>query len=265
MGMIRHIKRLFSRRNNVSKKDLEYLKENIAYSFNNMRKDIVDQKKWINHIHSGHKDLHALSNVLDEKYKHHQRVHNKDIDNLNKWISHLHETTKKQETAMREMEGNLSMAFEKYNQYLVDLYKVVMDLKTTNTQQSTDAQVRPSVRLDDQVVAQTQENYNQAIMTNQPLPEQVLPQNEDLSPLEKYSKILTRSEKNIIAEMCNTSQKLSYKDLAMVTNLSSNTVKNHICHIKNKGFPIHEKNDRNGIKRYFVPENIRNVLVAKNI
>jgi biotin operon repressor/chaperonin cofactor prefoldin len=260
--MIRHIKQLFSRKKSVSKKELEYLKENIAYSFNTIRSDIEEQKKWINHLHSSHKDLHALSSVLDDKHKHHQRVHNKDIENLNKWVTHLHDSTKKQEDAMREMESNLSMAFEKYNQYLVDLYKIVMDLKTTNAQPSTDAHSRPETRLDAQVSTQTAENYNQPIMSNQPLPESV---DEELSPLEKYSKILTRSEKNIIAEMCNTSQKLSYKDLAMVTNLSSNTVKNHICHIKNKGFPIHEKNDRSGIKRYFVPDNIRNVLLAKNM
>ncbi|MFW6230654.1 MAG: hypothetical protein ACOC32_01375 [Nanoarchaeota archaeon] len=252
--MIRHIRKLFRPRDQLAKKDLEKLKDNIAYSFSNMKGDIEEQKKWINYLHTNHKDLHASHQVLHGKHDHHQKIHHTDITNINRWIQHLHDTSRKQEEALQNLENNISQAFDKYNKYLVDLFRVVNDLSTTKQQTTIDVQTRPETRLDAQESASHMQDYNSSMIFEDEKP-----------PIEHYATILTRAEKNVLAELVNTSQKLSYKDIAMVSNLSANTVKNHVCHIKNKGFPIKELTDRNGIKRYFVPENIKKVLVTKRI
>ncbi|MFW5852934.1 MAG: helix-turn-helix transcriptional regulator, partial [Nanoarchaeota archaeon] len=177
------------------------------------------------------------------------------------------DTSKKQNELLRDLENNISLAFEKYNKYLIDLYRVVSEIKENKTtyvsraQTSSDVYSRPETRLDDQKMIEERKN-EEYIYRKEEKEEQ---NKESKPPLEHYSDILTRSEKNILGELCNTSQKLSYKDIAVMTGVSSNTVKNHICHIKAKGFPIQEINDGNGIKRYYVSDNIRKVLLSKTI
>ena len=275
--VIRHIRKFLGiERKHIPIKELETIKESVTMSFSNMKNDIEEQKKWINYLYSNHKDLNASHTVLHDKHEHHRKLHGKDVDNLNKWVMHLHEISKKQESAMQDMEEHLSLTFEKYNKYLVDLYKVVAELKTNNEEASVAAQSRPESRLDDQTQYKTSANTQLTELKNDDEAQDTNTQdyhshshygsnNYTDAPVEHYSKVLTRAEKKIIAEMCNNSQKLSYKDIALVSNLSANTVKNHVCHIRNKGFPVKEMTDRNGIKRYYVPDNVRNVLLSKTV
>ncbi|MFP4190203.1 MAG: helix-turn-helix transcriptional regulator [Candidatus Woesearchaeota archaeon] len=76
---------------------------------------------------------------------------------------------------------------------------------------------------------------------------------------------MTRSEKRVLAELCKTELKLSYKDLAVTLEVSPNTAKNHMCHIRNKGFPIKEYDDAKGVKRFYVPDNMKKILLSKNV
>ena len=262
--MIRHIKNFLSKRNSGNeeflKKDLHSLKSNVSQSFLNMKQDMEYQKKWIEHLHSSHKQIDNLHSLLHDKHNHHQKVHAKDIENINKWIDHLHLSYKNQELALKDLERNVSVALENYNKYLVDIYRVVVDIKTNYSNNTPISIVngRQDERLD------VKESYE--LESNNSIYESDSNQFEsDRPPLEHYSNVLTRSEKNILAELCNTSHKLSYKDLSMVTGVSPSTIKNHICHIKNKGFPIHEINDKSGVKRYFVQDNIKKVLLSKTM
>ena len=272
--MIKHIKKLFMNNNTSAeshmKKDLTHFKDNVISSFSNLKKDMEYQRKWIEHLHSSHKQIDSLHSVLHDKHNHHQKVHARDIDNINKWISHLHDTSKRHESAIKELETNISLAFDNYNRYLIDVYKAVVDIKHKNNQNSDDhgrVYGRTQTRLDDQKMSLEDKNHNGVITKKVEALKggQLSDERTEKPTLEHYSEVLTRSEKNILAELCNTSQKLSYKDLAVMTGVSSNTVKNHICHIKNKGFPIKEQNDRNGIKRYFVQDSIKKVLLSKTI
>ena len=272
--MIRHIRNLIrSRKDDSLKRELSHVKENVIHSFSNIKKDIQEQKKWIDHLHSNHKQIDSLYSLLHDKHNHHQKIHARDVDNINRWISHLSETSKKQDAALKDLEANISLAFDKYNKYLIDIYRVVVDMKSGNNTQNLDDHGRVygrlQTRLDDQNRLESKENYDSVIT---PASADKVSKatkkkdtNDEKAPLEHYSNVLTRSEKNILAELCNTSHKLSYKDLAVMTGVSSNTVKNHICHIKNKGFPIQETNDRSGVKRYFVQNNIKKVLLSKTI
>lgn len=260
--MIRHIKKLFSSKKDisiVSKKELDSLKSNIMVSFSNIKQDSQEQKRWINHLYNNHKELESLQTMLKENHHSHEKTHLKDIDNINKWVTHLHETSKTQDENIKRLEENVANAFEKYNKYLIDLFKIVSELKNSqedqakNSVKETQKREKTSPRLE----LTEEQSYSE--------PETFDMEEEEETPIKHYAKILTRAEKNVIAELCRTNQKLSYKDLAMLTNLSTSTIKNHICHIKNKSFPIKEANDRNGVKRYYVPENIKKVLLSKTM
>lgn len=258
--MIRHIKRLFSKKKNeVSQKELQDLKTNISASFAKIKSDNEEQKRWINYLHTNHKEMNSKHSLLSEYQQNHERTHTKDVEHLNRWITHLQDVQKKHETDTKKLEENISFAFEKYNTYLIDLFKTVHELKIANETPSN-AQERLEPRLDVTTGSKVSSNIDVSSIDEQKTTLEMTD-----SPVKHYANVLTRSEKKIIGELCNTKHKLSYKDLAMLTNLSSSTIKNHICHIKNKAFPIEELNDNNGIKRYYVPENIKNVLLSKTI
>ena len=277
--MIKHIKRLFgTKKEELSiKKDLNTFKDNIVVSFSNIKKDMEHQRKWIEHLHSSHKQIDGLHTLLHDKHNHHQRLHKKDIDNINNWIAHLSETSKKQEIALKELESNVSLAFENYNKYLIDIYKVVVDIKHNSSNLDLDdykrVYRRPQTRLDVRNEIKHSENYNSDIISKPKHGSKGFEKMDDKSELdyeskptlEHYSNVLTPSEKGILAELCKTSQKLSYKDLAIMAGTSSNTIKNHICHIRNKGFPIKEQSDKGGIKRYYVPDSLKKILISKTI
>lgn len=262
--MIRHLRRIFSgqKAEDARRKELSELKENISQSFAKIKADNEEQKRWINHLHANHKDMHAKHSLLTEFHQNHERTHAKDVEHLNRWIQHLHDVQRKQEEDTKKLEDNISFAFEKYNTYLIDLFKTVHELKTAKETASADVTERLGMRLDVQ--------ERQDISSNIPfetVESENTAQEETFTdtPVKHYANVLTHSEKKIIGELCKTTHKLSYNDLAMLTNLSSSTIKNHICHIKNKAFPLEEMNDANGIKRYYVPENIKNVLLSKSI
>ena len=271
VGMIRKIHKIFSaRKEDKVKKDLFSLKANILDSFDHIKKDMKEQKKWIDYLHNGHRELNGIHAILDEKQNKHQEIHSKDIDNINNWINHLHETSKDQEKYMKDLERNISLAFEKYNKYLLDLYKLMADNASKSKENLVD-HGRPQTRLDAQITSNNQESYNgdmvsqDSTKTDDNKKLEVNITSSDTKSLSYYSNILTRSEKKILGELCNTNMKLSYKDLAIVLGVSPNTAKNHICHIKNKGFPIKESDDSKGIKRYYVPDNMKKVLLSKTV
>ncbi len=269
--MIKKIQSFFSsRKEEKMSKDLEKLKSNVMGSFKNIKEDIEHQKRWINHLHDNNRQLNNLHDILHDKHHNHEKVHVKDIDNIHRWINHLYDNSKEQDKAIKDLEKNISFAFEKYNRYLVDLYRVVSQITTRENDSEKVAHGRPWTRLDAQNNSDKENNYNK-IITEETGRKTRKSENKssekeyEAKTLEELSRSLTRSEKNILAELCNTTQKMSYKDIAMLTDLSSNTVKNHLCHIKNKGFPVKEQNDRNGVKRHYVPENVKKIVLSKSM
>ncbi len=264
--VIRHIQNLFNRgKEEKISKDLSSLRTNVLKSFEHLKKDIKEQKRWIDNLHHSHKELDGLSKVLHEKHDHHNEIHAKDIDNINRWIDHLHDLSKDQEKYMKDLEKNISSAFERYNKYLVDIYRIVADQQSLIRKREESVQARPEMRLDAQTEASRQKKDDSATSLSQTKTPIGQGYDDGAKPISYYSDILTHSEKRILAELCNTDMKLSYKDLAVVLGVSPNTAKNHVCHIRNKGFPIKEADDSKGVKRYYVPDNMKKVLLSKNL
>jgi DNA-binding NarL/FixJ family response regulator len=76
---------------------------------------------------------------------------------------------------------------------------------------------------------------------------------------------LTTSERQIMSILMSTSQKLSYKDIAVTYGRSPSTIKNIVCRIKSKGVPLHETAGSDGIKRYYLDDNFKKVLTQGRV
>lgn len=76
---------------------------------------------------------------------------------------------------------------------------------------------------------------------------------------------LTAAEKEILTILMSTNQKLSYKDIAVNYERSISTVKNTICRLKNKGIQLQEQSSSDGMKRYFLEDNYKRILLSQKI
>jgi biotin operon repressor len=253
--MIRLIKKFLGTDEDSLEKDINSLKKNVKASFNNLKEDIKKQKDWINHLYKSHNTLSHMHHSIKSDHANHKNTHNKDIDNINKWITHLHKNQGDYDKAFRSLETSVRSAFNTYNKYLIDIYQVVHELKGDIKEHKEETK-----SVSKQTIIENNNNHN-----NIQIEEKKHTENKKDFLLSDLSKKLTRSEKILIATLTNTDKKLSYKDLSVILNLSVSTIKNHVCSIKNKGFPLMEYNDDGNIKRHFISENMRKILLSKHI
>ncbi len=248
---------------NNLEKDINQIKKNLKVSFKNLKSDINKQSSWIGYLYKLQEKLvHTQTNLKD---KHHslESIHTKDTQNLMEWIKLLHETQKNQDQQIKKLEMSVKGAFNTYNKYMLDLYKVVQDVKDTSnehakllSQGNFSSSMDSSKRLDVSSKSEAQ------VITI----EKAVPQKETMreGPLLEMSKKVTRSEKMVLAILMNSDQKLSYKDISMLMGVSVSTIKSHMCNIRNKGFPLQEYNDGGNIKRYYLAENMKKILSSNN-
>lgn len=72
------------------------------------------------------------------------------------------------------------------------------------------------------------------------------------------------SERAILWVLLNTDMKLSYDDIAAVLGKERSTIRGQLNAIKSKaGEIIEEISEKNGKKRVFIPENIKEILLKK--
>ena len=73
------------------------------------------------------------------------------------------------------------------------------------------------------------------------------------------------TEKAILWVLVNTDMKLSYDDIGAMMNKERSTVRNQINNIRQKNpSMINEIIEKNGKKRVFIPENIKEILLKKS-
>jgi len=72
------------------------------------------------------------------------------------------------------------------------------------------------------------------------------------------------TERAILWMLLNTDMKLSYDDLAAMLGKERSTIRGQINAIKHKSDIIEESIERNGKKRLFIPENIKEKMVKKS-
>jgi len=72
------------------------------------------------------------------------------------------------------------------------------------------------------------------------------------------------TERAILWILLNTDMKLSYDDLATMLGKERSTIRGQINTIKQKGELIEESIERNGKKRLFIPESIKEKMLKKS-
>ena len=72
------------------------------------------------------------------------------------------------------------------------------------------------------------------------------------------------TERAILWMLLNTDMKLSYDDLAAMLGKERSTIRGQINAIKHKSGVIEESIERNGKKRLFIPENIKEKMLKKS-
>jgi len=185
------------------------------------------------------KEVSELKEEVRESFEH---VRN-DINNVSKWIKHLNEQDSKQEFKFSDIEDRLSSIENelegiKNSISLMDMSIFKQLFKTPSRLFGKQTAVQ-AVQSAVQTPVQTAENVN----------------------LSSFSLM----ERALIMVLLNSDLKLSYDDLAAMTGKSRATIRGQINSIKQKSEGLVEEIiEKNGKKRVFVPENIKEKLL-KNV
>jgi len=184
------------------------------------------------------KEINELKEEVRESFN---RVKN-DIDNMSKWIKHLNEQDSKQEFRFSDINERLSSIENeieglKNSVAMMDLAGLKRVFKTPTAVYRKQTAVQ-AVQSAVQTAVQTAENVN----------------------LSSFSLM----ERALIMVLLNSEMKLSYDDLAAMTGKSRATIRGQINSIKQKSEGLVEEIiERNGKKRVFIPENIKEKLLKK--
>src|SRR3989344_5785092 len=184
------------------------------------------------------KEINELKEEVRESFN---RVKN-DIDNMSKWIKHLNEQDSKQEFRFSDINERLSSIENeieglKNSVAMMDLAGLKRVFKTPTAVYRKQTAVQ-AVQSAVQTAVQTAENLN----------------------LSSFSLM----ERALIMVLLNSEMKLSYDDLAAMTGKSRATIRGQINSIKQKSEGLVEEIiERNGKKRVFIPENIKEKLLKK--
>jgi len=74
---------------------------------------------------------------------------------------------------------------------------------------------------------------------------------------------LSVMERAIVWVLLNTDEKLSCEDISVLTNKENSTIRGQLNSIKNKSEILEEAIEKNGKKRYFIPEKVKELLLSK--
>jgi biotin operon repressor len=185
------------------------------------------------------KEVNGLKEEVRESFEH---VKN-DIENISRWVKHLNEQDSKQEFKFSDVEARLSSIEDelegvKNSISLLDMANFKQLFKTPARLFGKQTAVQ-AVQSAVQTPVQTAENVN----------------------LSNFSLM----ERALIMVLLNSDLKLSYDDLAAMTGKSRATIRGQVNSIKQKSEGLVEEIiEKNGKKRVFVPENIKEKLL-KNV
>ncbi len=167
----------------------------------------------------------------------------KDIENVGKWIKHLNEQDSKQEFRFSDIDARLASMEE-------ELEGLKNSIAISNIAKIKQVFKTPTAVYRKQTAVQAVQNGVQTAV-----------QTGEIVNLTSFSLM----ERALIMVLLNSDMKLSYDDLAAMTGKSRATIRGQVNSIKQKNPElIEEIIERNGKKRVFVPENIKEKLL-KNV
>ncbi len=182
-----------------------------------------DDKKW--------QDLHSKLDVSFKNIK-------KDFKNLSDWVNHFDVAKKDHGDKIKELDDRLRTIEILLNgrQEFVDLERV--------SKQTPVRSKRTSVRV--QTPVQTAKT---GVQTGE---------------LSVILKSLTMMERALVWTLLNTDLKLNYNDLSLVMGKDKSTIRGQVNNIKRKSEDlIKESVEKDGSKRFYISEGIKNVLLKQ--
>lgn len=163
----------------------------------------------------------------------------KDIHALSGWIKHLDSEKDKQNLRLEEVKEVLSTIQEE----IEGLKNVVSVMGSVGKSKQLSKTATP-VSNKQTVVYTVQTGVETAVQTPN---------------LEQFSV----TERAILWVLLNADMNLSYNDLAAMLGKERSTIRGQINAIKSKSEIIHEKIEKNGKKRIYIPEEIREKMLKK--
>jgi len=164
----------------------------------------------------------------------------KDMDEVGKWIKHLDTTDKQLFDEVNEIKKDLSTIRDEMDSLREGIEEINEEGKNKQVLGKTPSKRKQTADLDVEEAVQTpvQTANFYGILNG-----------------------LTSNERLVVFTLMNSDMKLSYEDLALLLGKERSTVRGQINSIKQKsGGLIEEITEKNGKKRVFVPEEIREKL-----
>jgi predicted transcriptional regulator len=154
------------------------------------------------------------------------------------WISHLHSKDNEQSKKISDFDGRLSSIENEINEIktFISFFSTRMSKQVFKHEQTV---------VDKQTVVEgVQTPVQTAIQT-------------------AFLGNLSVMERAIVWIFLNTDMKLGYEDVAAILNKDKSTIRGQLNSIKNKSDILEEVMEKNGKKRYFIPEKVREMFLSK--
>lgn len=179
-----------------------------------------------------------VEEVREETKKSFESV-KKDINSVSSWIEHLNSGQNNQKKELEEIKSVLSTIKEEFEE-IKNTVSVIGNVKTKQVFKT------PSRLINKQTAVYSVQT---GVQTGVQTPN-----------LDQFS----ITERAILWILLNTEMKLSYDDLAAMLGKEKSTIRGQINALKQKSENlIEEQVEKNGKKRVFIPENIREKMLKK--
>lgn len=252
---------------------LAMMRNQIAASFTNLRKDIENQNKWISYLHQshqtlaqGHREITKTHNDLKTSHEAHKSKTNTHIAHMSKWIDFLHANNKALENRIKTLEENVSKAFLLYNKNIKDIYDLIKNHPKIDEHKLREQfmnevkllleaekirEAKEKKKILEQHVQQHahhEEQISPVIHIQQPVQSVSQPQP---SVMPGYQSELTFPEKKLLSFLFNQSEPMNYAQIAAKTGHSINTVRVNMNILKRKNL-VEEHMLPSGIKLFTI-------------
>jgi len=163
----------------------------------------------------------------------------RDVQSVTGWIKHLDSERQLQKNELDLIQEDLSTIMEEING-LKNMVSMLGNLRPTGGFKTPRQLSNKQVGVE---VVQT------AVQTAVQTPD-----------LEQFSV----TERALIWILLNTDMKLSYEDLATMLGKEKSTIRSQVNSIKQKSDIVKEQTEKNGKKRVYIPEEIKNKLLKRS-
>ena len=163
----------------------------------------------------------------------------RDITHIGDWIKHLDSEKNTHKKDIKDIKDILSSVQEEIEE-LKNIFSVMNSIKNTSIKQTNKQVFNKQTP-----VAGVQTNVQTSVQTPN---------------LNQFS----ITERAIIWTLLNTDMNLSYEDLSAVLGKEKSTIRGQINTIKQKSTIIYEKIEKNGKKRLYIPNEIKEKMLKKS-